>query len=333
MTKRTVTAKRATKRRVRPRPLKQVRPRTPSTETVSVEGREIVLADLDHEWFPEPELSKEDILNYYLEVSPYLLPQLKNRPVLTYRYREGLNGHRQKRKRAPREIPEWIETADVPTEVGKGTVNYMMLGDLPALIWSVGNGDIEYHAWLSRSDKLDCPDLVLFDLDSHGIPFDEVRKTALLVKDELDNAALDSFVKTSGLTGLHVVVPIKRTAHFREVRQFAKFIADKVEETAERVSTRPWDMDEQEGRVSIDWRQNARGKTMVPAYGVRASDTATVSAPLTWQEVEEDIDPRQFDVRTIVRRLDYMGDLWEHIYKVRADLGEVWSSLKPAAYM
>jgi bifunctional non-homologous end joining protein LigD len=289
--------------------------------TLNGDGGPVTLTNLQKVFFPGLGLTKRDLLQYYLDVSPWLLPHLKNRAMVMKRYPNGINGEFFFMKRAPSPRPASIPICDI--EHGSGNViGFPVIQHLSSLLWVVNLGCIDLNPWYARCDDVDRPDYLHFDLDPVvGASFERVLETALIVRDALDSIKIKSYAKTTGSRGIHVYVPIMRGPTQKQVWAFAKALAKELESrhpkiiTAEyRVAKRP------RGRVLVDYNQNAWNRTLASVYSVRPKPSATVSAPVTWAEVERGVRIEDFTVNNIPARLRKIGDLWKPLL---ADAGRV----------
>jgi bifunctional non-homologous end joining protein LigD len=286
--------------------------------------RELNLSNLDKEFWPEG-ITKGDLLGYYREVSPVLVPHLRDRPFTMIRYPDGIHGGHFFQKDAPSHMPEWIAThrALVSTRESprqKKWVNFALVNDELALLWMVNMGCIDMNTWYSRVDKPDRPDFVLFDLDpAAGAGFAETIQVALLVKEALDALGLQSFPKTSGADGMHVLVPIERRHTFDDTREFAEIIARALARTHRGLVTTEWTKSKRRG-VLIDSNQNGEGKTIASVYSVRPKPGAPVSTPLRWDEVNEKLNPSIYTMDVVLDRVSRFGDLYEGVLTTKQSL-------------
>jgi bifunctional non-homologous end joining protein LigD len=244
------------------------------------------------------------VVAYYRKVAPRLLPFLKDRPVTLERLPDGLGAGRPHfwQKNTPAVYPDWIPRVELETEHGK-PVRYALVNDLPALLYLANQGTLTFHPWLSRVGDLDRPDFVLFDLDPGAAAFADVIAVARELRKELVAEGRDPAVKTSGKTGLHVLVPWREPGEYDEARKWALEVAERVTAALPERATTEIRKAKRSGRVYIDVLQNARGHHAVPPYVLRAVPGATVSAPLAWAEVRADLDPKRFTLRTLPLRL------------------------------
>jgi bifunctional non-homologous end joining protein LigD len=276
-----------------------------------VAGHSVQLTNLDKVFFPEAGLTKRDLLQYYADVAPLLVPYLTGRAMVLKRYPNGINADFFYMKRTPPGRPPWLRTCAI--EHGSGSViDFPIVDDVAGLLWVINLGCIDLNEWYSRCDDTDRPDYLHFDLDPvEGTPFATVRETALRVRDGLDALGMAPVVKTTGSSGMHVYVAIARDPVQKEVWTFAKAFAQTLERlypdiiTAEyRIAKRP------AGRVLVDYNQNAWGKTLASVYSVRAKPRATVSTPVSWDEVESGIELDDFRLDNVRERFARVGDLW-----------------------
>jgi bifunctional non-homologous end joining protein LigD len=275
-------------------------------------GHEVQVTNLDKVFWPELGYTKRDLLQYYADVSSALLPHLKDRAMVMKRYPNGIQGKWFFMKRTPSPRPEWLETCEIMHKSGN-LIAFPMMQDLASLLWVVNLGCIDLNQWYARCDDVDRPDYVHFDLDPvEGAEFDGVRKTALVVRDALKSLGMSPLAKTSGSEGMHVYVPIVRGPVQKDVWRFAKALAKQLERmhptliTAEyRTANRP------RGRVLVDYNQNAWGRTLASLYSVRPTIRATVSTPVTWDEVESGFEIEDFRMDNVPERVRKLGDLWK----------------------
>jgi bifunctional non-homologous end joining protein LigD len=287
---------------------------------LTIGGRDVEVSNLDKVLFPEAGITKGDLIEYYIRMSPYILPYLTDRPFTMVPYPHGVTGKSFYQKQRPENAPDWMAGVQVPSEK-RGYIDYCLVNDVPSLVFMANKACIEMHAWFSRTPELDNPDVAVFDLDPSGnTGFRDAVAAARMIKVVLDEYGLTAVPKTSGMSGLHIVIPIQPTP-FSEVQEFLKAVcrvvakADPGRFTTERTVAR------RGNRVYLDAVQNARGKTIPAPYSVRPSPTATVSAPLTWEEVHDDgLCPEQFTMRNIEGRVKEMGDLFAPVYKLRQAL-------------
>lgn len=293
-------------------------PREVGEATVSADGRDVRLTNLHKPFWPELGITKRDLLQYYADVAPVLLPHIRDRAMVMKRYPHGADGPFFFMKRAPTPRPSWIRTCAI-THASGNVIDFPVIDDLPSLLWVVNLGCIDLNQWYARCDDVDRPDYLHFDLDpGEGAVFDQVRHTALFVRAALVSLGMAPIVKTSGSKGLHLYVPIVRGPVQKLVWTFAKALALELASrhpdlmTAEyRVAKRP------KGRVLVDYNQNAWGRTLASVYSIRPRPLATVSAPLTWDEVDQGVRIDDFRIDNMRSRIASVGDLWQPLLAVR----------------
>jgi len=291
--------------------------------TVRFGDRSLTLTHLDKPFWPDDGISKRDLLTYYLRVAPHLLPHLKDRPMVLRRYPNGVQDDGFFMKQAPAHRPAWVETVAIRQRSRRA--DFVLVQDLPTLLWVVNLGCIDLNPWHARADDLERPDLLYFDLDpGDAAPFAKVREGALVLRDALEALGMPAYVRTTGSRGLHVAVPIERGPVQADVWSFSKALARELGGRHPQLFTvdyalarRPPD------RVLIDHKQNARGQTLASIYSVRPRPRAPVSTPLTWREVARDVAIEDFRLDNVLRRLARRGDLWAGVLapRGRVDLG------------
>jgi bifunctional non-homologous end joining protein LigD len=299
-------------------PIRLLIPRTPDTVIVRAAGREVRLTNLSKPFWPELGITKGDLLQYYADVAPVLVPHLRDRAMVMKRYPHGAHGAFFFMKRAPSPRPAWIETCAI-THASGSVIEFPKVQDLASLLWVVNLGCIDLNQWYARCDDVHRPDYLHFDLDpGEDATFDAVREAGLVVREALEALRMPVLVKTTGSRGLHVYVPILRGPVQKDVWRFAKALALELAArhpslvTAEyRVANRP------RGRVLVDYNQNAWGRTLASIYSVRPRPRAPVSAPITWDELEAGADIDDFRIDNVPARIATVGDLWKRLLQAR----------------
>jgi bifunctional non-homologous end joining protein LigD len=295
--------------------------------------RVLRLSNLDKLFWPEEGITKGDLIRYYRDIAPVLVPHLKDRPFTMKRYPDGWKGKFFFQKDAPSHMPEWIRrveievtTRDSPRQ--RRRIQAPVVNDELALLWMINMGCIDCNTWYSRIDKPDRPDFVLFDLDpSPDVGFPETVQVALLVKQALDALSLVSFAKTSGSEGIHVLVPIDRRSTFADTRRFAEIVAGAIARSHPGLATTEWTKAKRRG-VLIDANQNGEGKTIASVYSVRPKPGAPVSTPLRWEEVDESLDPAAFTMDAVLERVNAGGDLFEGVLTTKQSLSQALKALQ-----
>jgi bifunctional non-homologous end joining protein LigD len=282
-------------------------------------AREVRLTNLRKLFWKSRGITKRDLLQFYADVSPWLLPHLADRAMVMKRYPNGAEGDFFYMKRAPSPRPEWIEICDIRHT--EGIVNFPIVQDLPSLLWLINLGCIDLNPWYARCDDTDRPDFLHFDLDpGPGADFEKVRQVAFRVRDLLAALKLPTHPKTTGSKGIHIYIPIVRGPRQKEVWAFAKAIAIELERRHPELITAEYrKVKRPHGRVLVDYNQNAWGRTLASIYSVRP--TGNVSMPVTWDELEAGARIEDFSIGNAVARLKKVGDLWKPVLgKRRVDL-------------
>ncbi len=280
--------------------------------------RTVGLTNLDKVYFPEAGITKRTLLQYYADVAPVLLPHLRDRAMVMKRYPNGIRGKWFFMKRAPSPRPEWIETCEIMHK-SQSLIAFPMVQDLASLLWIINLGCIDLNPWYGRCDDTDRPDFLNFDLDpARGATFARVRETAILLRDELEKLGMKPLVKTSGSEGLHLYVAIQRGPRQKEVWDFAKRLAKRLEREHPKLVTAEFLVaDRPRGRVLVDYNQNAWGRTLASVYSVRPKRFAGVSTPVTWEEVERGFEVADFRLENVPARVRRLGDLWKPLLAAR----------------
>jgi bifunctional non-homologous end joining protein LigD len=339
----------------------------PAETTLDIEGHPVKFTNLDKEFWPaEGQLkaySKRDMIRYYLQVSPFVLPHLRDRPLTLTRYPDGIRGEFFYQKHWPHEIPAFVQTVRLWSSHVEHDTEYIMVNNLPTLAWLAQLADLELHPWLSRVDPepdargrtqtfnrtkarieasvLNYPDFMNFDLDAYIYSgkeqagaepefnrraFDKGREIALFLRELLGGLGLNPYVKTSGKTGLHVYVPVMRQYDFDTIRELCGTIGKFLVQQRPKEVTMEWAVKNRTGKIFFDHNMNTRGKNMASVYSLRPALGAPASVPVTWEELK-DIYPPDFNIETTPKRLAQVGDLWSQILEDKHDLRGVIEGL------
>ena len=257
--------------------------------------------------WPDDGITKGDLIAYYRAVAPHLLPYLSGRAVTLTRYPDGIAGKSFFQKNAPEHTPPWVRVSSADVERGEGHHAAVICDDLDTLLWVANLASIPLHLPAARVDRPDRPDWCVLDLDPKGAPFAHVIRCALEVRERCDALGLPVFVKTSGQSGLHLLIPLGGTATQAECKALGELLARLVERRLSNIATTARPLDQRLGKVYLDFLQNGRGKTVAGPYSARPVPGAGVSTPLEWHEVDERLDPRAFTLRTVPARLERLG--------------------------
>lgn len=283
---------------------------------VRIGKQSVKLTNLDKLFWPKLGITKRDLIQYYLDVAPALLPHLEDRAMVMKRYPHGAGTEFFFMKRAPSPRPDWIEICNIEHESGN-IINFPMIQDVAALMWVINLGCIDLNQWYARCDDVDRPDYLHFDLDPvPNASFEKVCEAALYIKTGLDSLKIPSYAKTTGSKGIHIYVPIRRGPTQKQVWTFAKEFAYAVASQAPKLLTAIYQVARRpKGRVLVDYNQNAWGRTLASIYSVRPTPLATVSTPVTWKELERGIAMEDFRIDNVPARVRKLGDLWKPLYQ------------------
>jgi bifunctional non-homologous end joining protein LigD len=292
--------------------------------TADLGGKTLALTHLNKIYFDQPRLRKRDVLLYYLRVAPYIVPFLKDRPMVMKRYPDGIQGGFFFQKEAPSSRPGWLNTVSIFSKERNAKMRYVLANDTPALLYLTNLGCIDHNPWSSRADDLDRPDYIFFDLDpTDGTPFDVVLKVARVIHEELENLKLRSFLKTSGASGFHIYIPVERRYTYKEAQLFAGAIGQRVQSKMPEVVTFERTVSKRRrGTVLIDAIQNAKGKPLAAPYSLRPFSGAPVSTPVTKSELSRKLRAEDLNITAVFKRLKAQGDLWKSFWDAAQRLDE-----------
>jgi bifunctional non-homologous end joining protein LigD len=280
-------------------------------------------------YFPKSGITKGEIVNYYSQVAEYILPYLKNRPQSMNRFPNGIEGSSFYQKDVDvAKIPSWLKTEAVYSESNSAKIDYLICNDKATLLYMANLGCIDINPWNSTIKKIENPDWMVIDIDPEKEEFHEVIRTALVVKEVLDELETDCYCKTSGATGLHVYVPLGAKYTYDTVKIFAELIAHEVQARLPETTTLERSIKKRNHKIYIDFLQNRTGQTLAAPYSVRPQPDATVSTPLEWSEVNENLSPSQFTIYNVVERFKEKGDLWKPVLGKGADLKKIMKKLE-----
>jgi bifunctional non-homologous end joining protein LigD len=274
-------------------------------------GSSLKVSSLAKIFFPKPGITKGDMMRYYTSVWPYLHAVLDDRPLSLKRFPDGVNGEFFFQQKAPANPPDVVRV-DAITGISGDAHQRVIGGSLGTTLYCTQIGAFECNPWNVRARAIDHPDFTVIDLDPGArSPFSRVVEVALWVKEALDHLGLHAGVKTSGATGIHIAIPLPPRTTAATAERVPRLIAEAVAGAHPRSATVTRSIKERgTSKIYVDFGQNARGKTVASAYSLRARPEATVSTPLTWDDLKPGLDPRQFTIRTLPARLDSVGDLW-----------------------
>jgi bifunctional non-homologous end joining protein LigD len=293
--------------------------------------RRVTVTNPSKVFWPDEGYTKSDLIDYYDAVASWLLPYLKDRPLVLTRYPDGITGKSFFQKDAPEWTPAWIRTARIHSDDVRRDIDYFIVDDRESLRYVVNLGTIPLHLWSSRLASLDHPDWLVLDLDPKGAPFTDVVKVARALHRILNELDLPSYVKTSGATGLHIVLPLGAGYDYEITRTFARLLAVMGVEAEPAISTIARPLRARGGKVYIDFGQNGRGQTIVAPFSARPLPGAPVSCPLRWEEVTAKLDPARFTIKTAPARFERLGDPLAPVLTGRIDVAATLEKLERRA--
>ena len=283
---------------------------------MTIGSHEIEISNRDKVLFPDDGITKGELVDYYHRISDVMLPHIKDRPVMMQRFPDGIKGPGFYHKEAPDYFPDWIGRVSVELKEKEGRQSLVVCNDAATLVYLADQGCITPHVWLSRGDKVNQPDRLVFDLDPEGDDFDAVRFAARALKDILEEVGLVPFVMTTGSRGLHVVTPIERSVDFDAARGFARDLANVLAGRHPDRLTTETRKENRKGRLLLDYLRNSYGQTAVPPYAVRANPGAPVATPIDWKKLgDRKLRSQSYNIRNIFRRLGHKDDPWKDIVR------------------
>jgi len=291
---------------------------------IEVQGRKLEVSNLDKVLYPKAGFTKGQVIDYYVQVSRWLLPHLHHRPITLKRYPDGVNGFFFYEKQCPPHRPKWMKTAKV-AKTG-GSIDYCVINELPALVWAANLANLELHTFLHKAPTLTKPTAVAFDLDpGEGANIVDCCRVGLRLRDLFQKLKLESFPKTSGSKGLQVYVPLNRTVTYDQTKTFAQAVAQTLEKETPNLVVSRMTKALRQGRIFVDWSQNDEHKTTINVYSLRAKDLPSVSTPVTWKEVAAATMARKskplfFGPAEVLQRVEKLGDLFEPVLLLKQKL-------------
>ena len=300
-----------------------------NSPAVEVEGKRLSLSNLDKMLYPSTGFTKGQVIDYYARIAPALLRHLAGRPVTMKRYPDGVDGEYFYEKNAPKHRPDWVKTAPVWSRHNRRHINYLLVEDLPTLTWLANLASLEIHPSLALAEDIDCPTMMVFDLDP-GPPANIVQcaQVGLWLREIFDHWGLESFPKTSGSKGLQIYIPLNTPTTYDVTKPFANALARLLEHDHPKMVVSDMKKELRKGKVFVDWSQNDEHKTTVSVYSLRARERPTVSTPVTWEEVEHTLKKKDasmlvFEASQVLERFEKMGDLHAPVLKLKQKLPDV----------
>jgi len=269
--------------------------------------------------FPKSKIIKNDIIQYYARIADIMIPYVKNRPIMMHRFPKGINHKGFFQKNISDYFPKWIKEAPVERQ-DEELVHYALINNPQTLVYLANQGCITPHIWLSKVDKLNYPDKMIFDLDPSGKSFDQVRSGAKKMKKLFELLDLKTYVMTTGSRGLHVVIPLKRVHTFDYVRAFAKDISSILVKQYPKLFTNEIRKEKRCKKIFIDIYRNSFAQTSVAPYAIRAKERAPIATPIDWGEVTSTLTPTKYTIKNIFKRLSRKEDPWKDMFNFSCDL-------------
>lgn len=292
-------------------------------QTLNVSGRDVPVSNLDKVFYPAAGFTKAQVIDYYIRISPALLPHLKDRPLTLKRYPNGVTGGFFYEKRCPPYRPDWLKTAPVWSDRHETEIHYCLANDLPSIVWAANLGDLELHTFLAQAADIERPTMMVFDLDP-GAPADilSCAQVSFWLREKLEALKLQSFPKTSGSKGLQIYVPLNTPVTYDQTKALSHQLAEELEGEHPELVVSKMAKNLRNGRVLVDWSQNDRHKTTVCAYSLRAKERPTVSTPVDWDEVKNALKKKDaarlaFLSDDVLQRVEKHGDLFEPVLKLK----------------
>ena len=299
------------------------------SQVVEIGNRRLKLSNLDKVLYPATGFTKGQVIDYYVRIAPALLPHLAGRPLTMKRYPEGVDAEFFFEKNAPMHRPDWVKTAPIWSHGNQRNVNFILAEDLPTLVWVANLASLELHPSLALAKDIQCPTMIVFDLDP-GPPANIVQcaQVGLWVREIFDHFGLQSFAKTSGSKGLQIYVPLNTKTSYEETKPFAHALARVMEQEHPDLIVSDMKKARRANKVFVDWSQNDEHKTTIAVYSLRARERPTVSTPVSWEEVKGALKKKDakllvFEAPEVLERVERMADLFEPVLKLTQKLPDL----------
>lgn len=290
---------------------------------IEIEGRMVEIKNPDKVFWPEEKITKDDLVRYYRSIAKYLLPYLKDRPESLNRFPDGINGQSFYHKNLKEVGPDWLKKFKIHSPSKGQTDEYLLCQDEATLAYMINLGSIEINPWSSRVQHLERPDWGVIDLDPEVIGFVEVKRTAQIAHNILQKIGAKHFLKTSGATGLHIYLPFEPKHDYEQIKNLIHLIVTFIHQELPEITSLERLPKKRQGKIYLDYLQNNRGQTLAAPYSVRPRPGAPVSAPLEWDELKKDFEPRDFNIQNIEKRIRDKGEIFRGVLEEKNNLEEI----------
>jgi bifunctional non-homologous end joining protein LigD len=297
------------------------------TQTKTIAGRELQFTNLSKIYWPKEQISKRDMLNYYNQVAPYMLPYMKDRPQSLNRHPDGINGESFYQKNVAGKVEPWITTHAYDNTTSEGNKTFLVCTDEASLMYIAKLGCIEMNPWHSRVQSPDNPDWCVIDLDPDNNPFEQVIDAARVVHSILESIDVPSYPKTSGSTGIHIYIPLGAQYSYDQSKQLAELIVTFAHQELGSFTSLERSPARRKGKIYLDYLQNRAIQTIAAPYSLRPKPGATASAPLNWDEVKPGLDMKDFNINTMLERIKSEGDIFKPVLGKGINLEKVLNKI------
>lgn len=301
---------------------------TDETQVRIIDGYELRFTNLSKVFWPKENITKRDMLNYYYQVAPYMVPYLKGRPQTLNRFPNGIDKSSFYQKDVKGKVPSWIERFEYYSEADEREKEFLVAADEASLLYVANLGCIEINPWSSRSEKPDNPDYCIIDLDPDKNTFDQVIETACVTKEILDTIGVTSYCKTSGSTGLHIYIPLGAKYTYEDSKEFGRAIAKLVHAELPEFTSIERKTKDRKGKLYVDFLQNRPQATVAAVYSLRPRPGATVSMPLQWDEVKRGLKMKDFTINNAVDRIREQDDIFKGVLGKGIDMQKALKKLE-----
>ncbi len=297
-------------------------------EKIKINNKEISLSKTDKILYPDSDITKADIIEYYRKIWENIAPYATDRPLVMQRFPDGIQEQGFFQKKISDYFPGWIDTITIKEKESNEKAEYVNCNKEETIAYLANQGAVVLHGWLSKKSNLNQPDRMIFDFDPSGYDFEKVKKGALLLKELLDQCYIHSYPLIRGSKGIHVIIPLKEKDDFDDIRNVAKQIAEIVTKRDDKNFTTETSKNKRGHKVFVDYLRNSYGQTSILPYSLRAIDNAPVAVPLDWDEIKDkELDPQKYNISNIFHRISQKQDPWKDMNKNAVDLTEIKDKL------